>query len=164
MATAAAAAAGKTHTKLEKVVVPALEKVIKSSSWGKHRKLVQEAKSAIDKLSGSADLEAAASAFESPLHGDNGACYSAANAELILQPLIGACETQAPRVVEPALDWLQKLIAHGHLRGDMDSLTPDNKLLLEVSLLIPLLSSHTRSALVPCRRTHFGRIRFRFLT
>lgn len=126
-----ASAGGKAHTKLARVVAPALERVIKNSAWRKHNKLVQEAKAAIDKLAGN-DLEAAASAFESPLYEDNGLCYSAANAELILQPVIGACETQSPRVVEPALDCLQKLIAHGHLRGDMDLLTPDNKLLLEV--------------------------------
>jgi brefeldin A-inhibited guanine nucleotide-exchange protein len=125
------APAGKAHTKLERVVSPALEKVIKNSSWRKHSKLTQEAKAAIDKLAAN-DLEAAASEFESPLYEDNGLCYSLANAELILQPLIGACETTYPKIVEPALDCLQKLIAHGHLRGDMDTLTPDNKLLLEV--------------------------------
>ena len=125
------APAVKAHSKLERVVSPALERVIQNSSWRKHNKLVQEAKTTIAKLAGN-DLQAAVIAFESPLYEDNGLCYSAANAELILQPLIGACETQYPRVVEPALDCLQKLIAHGHLRGDMDSLTPDNKLLLEV--------------------------------
>lgn len=128
----------KARSKLEKVVSPALDKVIKNSAWRKHSKLVQEAKAAIEKLAVN-DLEAAASALESPLYEDNGLCYSAANAELLLQPLIGACETGYPRVVEPALDCLQKLIAHGHLRGDMDTLTPDNKLLLEVSLHFPLL-------------------------
>ncbi|XP_024380354.1 brefeldin A-inhibited guanine nucleotide-exchange protein 3 [Physcomitrium patens] len=123
--------AGKARSKLEKVVSPALDKVIKNSAWRKHSKLAQEAKAAIEKL-GANSLEAAATAFESPLYEDNSLCYSAANAELILQPLIGACETAYPKVVEPALDCLQKLIAHGHLRGEMDTLTPDNKLLLEV--------------------------------
>ena len=129
MATAAPPAGG--HSKLEKVVAPALDKVIKNAAWRKHGKLVQDCKVAIDKLAGN-DLEAVANALESPLYDDNGLCYSGANADLILQPLIGACETAYPKVVEPALDCLQKLIAHGHLRGEMDTLTPDNKLLLEV--------------------------------
>lgn len=130
--------AGKARSKLEKVVSPALDKVIKNSAWRKHSKLAQEAKAAIEKL-GANSLEAAATAFESPLYEDNSLCYSAANAELILQPLIGACETAYPKVVEPALDCLQKLIAHGHLRGEMDTLTPDNKLLLEVRFPSPFL-------------------------
>ena len=115
-------ASSKAHWRLEKVVAPALDKIIKNAAWRKHNKLV------------GTELVAAATALDSPLYDDNGLCYNGSNADLILQPLIGACETSYPKVVEPALDCLQKLIAHGHLRGEMDSLTPDNKLLLEVSI------------------------------
>ncbi|KAH9305376.1 hypothetical protein KI387_009780, partial [Taxus chinensis] len=40
------------------------------------------------------------------------------DAELVLQPLRLAFETKIPKLVEPALDCLHKLIAYGHLEGD----------------------------------------------
>eukprot|EP00897_Mesotaenium_endlicherianum_P001745 jgi/Mesen1/1599/ME000134S00728 len=54
--------------------------------------------------------------------------------EYILHPLHSACETLSSKVVEPALDCFQKLIAHGHLRGEMDTSisTLESKLLLQV--------------------------------
>ncbi|CAM6091423.1 unnamed protein product [Calypogeia fissa] len=71
--------------------------------------------------------------FDSPLFDEN-KCYSLADAELIITPLCEACETLTPKVVEPALDCFQKLIAHGHLRGEMDtgSDAGGGKLLLQV--------------------------------
>ncbi|KAL3698152.1 hypothetical protein R1sor_012228 [Riccia sorocarpa] len=49
---------------------------------------------------------------EGPLF-DDGKCLTAAESELILLPLFEACDTLATKVVEPALDCIQKLIAHG---------------------------------------------------
>ncbi|CAK9230341.1 unnamed protein product [Sphagnum troendelagicum] len=124
--------------KLQTVVSEALDKVIKNAAWRKHGKLVQDCKAALEKLaSSSSEPEIGVNGgggggAESPLFDDKGQCYKDVQAEIILLPLISACETAYPKVVEPALDCLQKLIAHGHLRGEMDTLTPDSKLLLQV--------------------------------
>ncbi|KAG6550387.1 hypothetical protein Mapa_008350 [Marchantia paleacea] len=149
------------NSKLAKVVAPALDKVVKNAAWRKHGKLVQDCKAVLDKFAitdaapptptpqpaeattsenkdaSSAPASAASAAAtsgenEGPLF-DDGKCYSAADAELILLPLFEACDTLTPKVVEPALDCLQKLIAHGHLRGEMDVGTGTaSKLLLQV--------------------------------
>lgn len=125
------AAPTKSNSRLERVVSPALDKVVKNAAWRKHNKLVTDCKAAIEKLAAN-DAEVPSSSVQSALYEDNALCYSALFAESMVRPLIGACQTAYPRVVEPALDCLQKLIAHGHLRGEMDALTPDNKLLAEV--------------------------------
>jgi brefeldin A-inhibited guanine nucleotide-exchange protein len=123
--------------KLQTVVSEALDKVIKNAAWRKHGKLVQDCKAALEKLASSSSepeigVNGGGGGAESPLFDDKGQCYKDVQAEIILLPLISACETAYPKVVEPALDCLQKLIAHGHLRGEMDTLTPDSKLLLQV--------------------------------
>jgi brefeldin A-inhibited guanine nucleotide-exchange protein len=123
--------------KLQTVVSEALDKVIKNAVWRKHGKLVQDCKAVLEKLASSSSepeigVNGGGGGAESPLFDDKGQCYKDVQAEIILLPLISACETAYPKVVEPALDCLQKLIAHGHLRGEMDTLTPDSKLLLQV--------------------------------
>lgn len=125
------AAPTKSNSRLERVVSPALDKVVKNAAWRKHNKLVTDCKAAIEKLAAN-DAEVPSSSVQSALYEDNGLCYSGLFAEYMVRPLIGACQTAYPRVVEPALDCIQKLIAHGHLRGEMDALAPDNKLLAEV--------------------------------
>ncbi len=127
-----------SSNKLQTVVSEALDKVIKNAAWRKHGKLVQDCKAALEKLASSSSeqpeigVNGGGGGAESPLFDDKGQCYKDVQAEIILLPLISACETVYPKVVEPALDCLQKLIAHGHLRGEMDTLTPDSKLLLQV--------------------------------
>lgn len=56
---------------------------------------------------------------------------SLADSDLILSPFLLACSSQTPKLAEPALDCLQKLIAHGYLRGEADpgSDSPEAKLL-----------------------------------
>ncbi|CAI7780831.1 unnamed protein product [Closterium sp. NIES-53] len=51
-----------------------------------------------------------------------------------MAPLHTACETLAAKVVEPTLDCLQKMVAHQHLRGEMDvgGTTRESKLLTRV--------------------------------
>ena len=54
------------------------------------------------------------------LYDDSHGGLSIKDTEFILHPLHAACETLSPKVVEPALDCFQKMVAHGHLRGEMD--------------------------------------------
>jgi hypothetical protein len=68
-----------------------------------------------------------------PILFDGEAAVSHGDAELILRPLQLACETSSVKIVEPVLDLIQKLVAHSHLRGEVDiGTTPDTKLLQEV--------------------------------
>ncbi|KAJ7513781.1 hypothetical protein O6H91_23G014100 [Diphasiastrum complanatum] len=145
MAAAASELAGGS-SRLGQVIGPALDKIIKNASWRKHSKLVQDCKAVMEKLeklssgdeasdpapqNGVAEIQA----LQSPLC-DGSLRFSVADAEFILQPLITACDTQALKVVEPALDCFQKLIAHGHLKGDVDTGSG-----LEFLLLLQIMDS-----------------------
>ncbi|KAI5079490.1 hypothetical protein GOP47_0004969 [Adiantum capillus-veneris] len=130
-------------SRLARVLNPALEKVIKNAAWRKHSKLVQDCKAVIDKLSvpetspspseGSDATEKPPSkVVESPLF-DGSRYLSADDAIFILQPLVVACETGSLKVVEPALDAVQKLISHGYLRGEVDAANAvDNGILVQL--------------------------------
>ncbi|KAK3262318.1 hypothetical protein CYMTET_28819, partial [Cymbomonas tetramitiformis] len=48
-------------------------------------------------------------------------------AELILEPLHLACKTQLPKLLEPALGLLHKLIAHGYLQAESSHKTQSDK-------------------------------------
>lgn len=55
---------------------------------------------------------------------------NAINAEKYFLPFELACESRTPRIVVTALDCLQKLIAYGHLTGNVpDSLCPEKFLI-----------------------------------
>lgn len=41
------------------------------------------------------------------------------NADKYFHPFRLACESKSPRVIRTALDCLQKLMAHGHLKGTL---------------------------------------------
>lgn len=127
-------------SRLARVLNPALEKVIKNAAWRKHTKLVQDCKSVIDKLSGpeppsegsNATEKPPSKVVESPLF-DGSRYLSADDATFILQPLVAACETGSLKVVEPALDAVQKLISHGYLRGEVDAANAvDNGILVQL--------------------------------
>ncbi|EFJ24773.1 hypothetical protein SELMODRAFT_173646 [Selaginella moellendorffii] len=127
---------------LPKLIGAALDRIVKNTSWRGHGKLVQECKAAQERLNapsakenGNSTAAAAAAAaaaaglesskfharaFESFLF-DGPVCYNASSAELILQPLVTACDSQSAKLADPALDCIQKLIAHGHLRGEVDA-------------------------------------------
>ncbi|KAJ7555894.1 hypothetical protein O6H91_05G059700 [Diphasiastrum complanatum] len=148
---------GGSSSRLGAVIAPALDKIIKSSSWRKHSKLSQDCKAALEKLeklssgkdeSASSSSSAAAEdpwaqndeaemkkALQSPLY-DAALRVNLADAEVIMQPLIAACDTQAVKVAEPALHCLQKLIAHGHLVGEVDAGSG-----LEYGLLLQVMDS-----------------------
>lgn len=129
-------------SRLGRVLNPALEKVIKNAAWRKHTKLVQDCKAVIDKLSvpdspppsesRDGSEKPPAKIVESPLFDGSRYC-SADDAIFILQPLVSACETGSLKVVEPALDAVQKLISHGYLRGEVDAANAvDNGILVQL--------------------------------
>ncbi|CAN1848932.1 Brefeldin A-inhibited guanine nucleotide-exchange protein 2 [Linum perenne] len=106
-------ASSEADSRLSQVVVPALEKVVKNASWRKHSKLAHECKSVIERLTSSPSIPG-------PLHDGGAVEYSLAESESILSPLINACSTGFLKIVDPAIDCVQKLIAHGYLRGEAD--------------------------------------------
>lgn len=130
-------------------MIPALEKIVSNVPWRKHSRLVQECKSVVAKLSvhvqssdelsiqraekthsdGSShvsrddakgfdklSIEAAASCLF-----DGSSYFSGDEAISILQPLVWACDSGSLKLIEPAMDAVQKLIGHGYLRGEVDS-------------------------------------------
>ncbi|CAH2039374.1 unnamed protein product [Thlaspi arvense] len=128
-------ASTEVDSRLGRVVIPALDKVIKNASWRKHSKLAHECKSVIERLrspdisSPLADPESGSS-LPGPLHDGGAAEYSLAESEVILSPLINASGTGVLKIVDPAVDCIQKLIAHGYVRGEADPTGGPEALLL----------------------------------
>ncbi|KAL9396807.1 hypothetical protein Peur_011060 [Populus x canadensis] len=125
-------ASSEADSRLSQVVSPALEKIVKNSSWRKHSKLAHECKSVLEILTSRkpqqqppptspSDDSSSESSLPGPLHDGGSIEYSLAESESILSPLINACNTQFLKIVDPAVDCIQKLIAHGYLRGEADS-------------------------------------------
>uniref|UniRef100_A0A1J3H684 Brefeldin A-inhibited guanine nucleotide-exchange protein 2 n=2 Tax=Noccaea caerulescens TaxID=107243 RepID=A0A1J3H684_NOCCA len=121
-------ASSEADSRLSRVVTPALEKIVKNASWRKHSKLATECKAVIERLnspqkspppSSSADSEPDSS-VPGPLNDGGSVEYSLADCEHIFSPLINACGTGLAKIVEPAIDCIQKLIAHGYIRGEAD--------------------------------------------
>lgn len=95
------------------VLGPALDKIVKNVAWRKHSHLVTACKSALDKLHSISDVDPSVLPVSaSPLFG-----FNQIDADLMLQPLILALETAAPKVVEPALDCVYRLFGLGLIRG-----------------------------------------------
>ncbi|KAL6124375.1 hypothetical protein ACLB2K_076888 [Fragaria x ananassa] len=121
-------ASSEADSRLRQVVSPALEKIIKNASWRKHAKLASECKAVIDRLSNpdkashpaSPNSEPEASE-PGPLHDGGSDEYSLADAESILSPIINAAASGVLKIADPAVDCIQKLIAHGYLRGEADT-------------------------------------------
>lgn len=131
-------ASSEAYSRLSQVVIPALEKIIKSGSWRKHSKLVHECKSVIEILSSPEkpaapppdDDSEVESSGPGPLQDGGPNEFSLTESETILSPLIGACGSGFLKIADPALDCIQKLIAHGYVRGEADpSGGPEAKLL-----------------------------------
>ncbi|KAJ6940252.1 brefeldin A-inhibited guanine nucleotide-exchange protein 2-like [Populus alba x Populus x berolinensis] len=125
-------ASSEADSRLSQVVCPALEKIVKNASWRKHSKLAHECKSVLEILTSRnpqqqppptspSDDSSSESSLPGPLHDGGSIEYSLAESESILSPLINACNTQFLKIVDPAVDCIQKLIAHGYLRGEADS-------------------------------------------
>ncbi|KAG9445348.1 hypothetical protein H6P81_016688 [Aristolochia fimbriata] len=126
-------ASSEADSRLNPVIIPALEKIIKNASWRKHSKLAHECKALIDRLSSpsppSPRSPDSSDSIPGPLH-DGPIQHSLAESEIVLGPLISACSSGFLKIADPALDCIQKLIAHGCVRGEADpSGGPDSKLL-----------------------------------
>lgn len=132
-------ASSEADSRLSQVVSPALEKIIKNASWRKHSKLAHECKSVLEKLASPSKPEAESesdSSGQGPLHDGGTTEYSLADTESILSPLINAANSGVLKIADPAVDCIQKLIAHGYLRGEADPTGGD-----EAKLLAKLIES-----------------------
>lgn len=124
-------------SRLNQLLIPTYEKIIKNSSWRKGQsKLSQQCKQLIDKLSSSPAPPTSphppspnsSSALPGPLRE-----LSLADSEILLSPLISALTSGSSKIVEPALDCVQKLVSHSYLHGEADpSGGPDARLLGQV--------------------------------
>ncbi|KAJ0964164.1 hypothetical protein J5N97_029286 [Dioscorea zingiberensis] len=127
---------------LAQILLPSLDKIVKNASWRKgHAKLSHQCKALIDKLSSPTSFSAdAGSPVSSPTSSSSlpGPVLglSLADSESILHPLIAALSSASPKIAEPALDCVQRLISHSLLRGEAD---PDSS--PDARLLSSLLSS-----------------------
>ncbi|RAL54079.1 hypothetical protein DM860_004550 [Cuscuta australis] len=127
-------------SRLGKVLVPALEKIIKNGSWRKHSKLAHECKSVVDFLTSSTPIPTSPVSPSNQSDPDSSPSLpgvllelSLADSELLLSPLINATASCNLKIVEPALDAVQKLIAHGYLHGEADPTAgPDAKILAKL--------------------------------
>ncbi|KAK8946232.1 Brefeldin A-inhibited guanine nucleotide-exchange protein 2 [Platanthera guangdongensis] len=118
-------------TRLNQIVIPALEKIIKGASWRKgHSKLAQQCKSLIDRLSTppSSASPARSSSHRSDTPDSSSSSslpgplsdLSLEESEAILSPLISACSSSFLKIAEPALNCVQQLISHSLLYGEAD--------------------------------------------
>ncbi|KAK9265382.1 hypothetical protein L1049_012507 [Liquidambar formosana] len=122
-------ASSEADSRLNQVLIPALEKIIKNASWRKHSKLGHECKAVLERItspdksfppsSPSSESEPENS-IPGPLHDGGPIEFSLSDSEFILGPLIGACGSGFLKIADPALDCVQKLIAYGYLRGEAD--------------------------------------------
>ncbi|XP_075519219.1 LOW QUALITY PROTEIN: brefeldin A-inhibited guanine nucleotide-exchange protein 2-like [Primulina tabacum] len=130
-------ASSEADSRLNQVVVPALEKIIKNASWRKHSKLAAECKSVVERLTSPNSNPTTPTTSPSALSDTDLSSHpgvllelSLPDSDLILSPIINALSSSYLKVCEPALDAVQKLIAHGYLRGEADPTGgPDAKLL-----------------------------------
>ncbi|KAI3498366.1 hypothetical protein L1887_34139 [Cichorium endivia] len=127
------------------ILVPALDKIIKNSSWRKNSKLAHESKSVLEHITSAEKLHRPSHISEDSQSGVDPSSRSSvpgvlqdsgtneltlAESVLILSPIINACASGNVKIAEPALDCIQKLIAHGYLRGEADPTGgPDGRLL-----------------------------------
>ncbi|PPD91846.1 hypothetical protein GOBAR_DD11205 [Gossypium barbadense] len=119
-------ASSEADSRLSQVVARTLEKIIKNASWRKHSKLAHQCKALLERLTSPSDSPLASpdsepeNSIPGPLHDGGAVEYSLFESEFILGPLINACATAFNKIVDPAVDCIQKLIAYGYLRGEAD--------------------------------------------
>ncbi|KAH6833311.1 SEC7-like guanine nucleotide exchange family protein [Perilla frutescens var. hirtella] len=125
-------ASPEADSRLSQVLLPALDKIIKNASWRKHSKLAAECKSVIERLTSPNQTPSASPRSESDTSPDPGVLVdlSLSDSELILSPLINALSSDHLKIAEPALNAVQKLIAHGYLHGEADTTGGDDAKLL----------------------------------
>lgn len=144
-------ASPEADSRLTQTLTPALEKIIKNGSWRKHSKLVHQCKSLLERLANSSSAPESPFSPHSPdsqsepdtssslpgvLYDTGTSEFSLADSEIILTPLINSLTSGNVKIAEPALDCIQKLIAHGILRGEADTSGGP-----EASLLAKLIDS-----------------------
>ncbi|GFY92449.1 SEC7-like guanine nucleotide exchange family protein [Actinidia rufa] len=100
-------ASSEADSRLNQVLVPALEKIVKNGSWRKHSKLVHQCKSVLDRLTSPEK-----SSPLSPASPD-------AQSDTDTSSLPGVLHDGGP--IEYSLAESEKLVAHGYLRGEADS-------------------------------------------
>ncbi|XP_051141539.1 brefeldin A-inhibited guanine nucleotide-exchange protein 2-like [Andrographis paniculata] len=129
-------ASPEADSRLSQLLVPALDKIVKNASWRKHAKLAAECKSVIEHLNSPNQSSAPTSPSGSPSAVDAASVpgvlldLSLLDSEIVLSPLINALSSNYHKVSEPAIDAVQKLIAHGYIHGEADpSGGPEAKLL-----------------------------------
>jgi brefeldin A-inhibited guanine nucleotide-exchange protein len=117
-----------------RVLGPALDRIIKNAAWRKHSALVAAAKAALDLLSSSPAYPSSdpISPQSSLLLG-----LPSAAADAALHALLLALESASPKVVDPALDCVTKLLYHRLLFGDLgcagdDASSPTSRLFTAV--------------------------------
>lgn len=100
------------NSRAGRILGPSLDKIVKNAAWRKHGNIVAACKAALDRLEGlSESPDAASGSFLSGL--------TPSDAESVLQPLILALDSSSVKVVEPALECMQKLFLQGVVRGDV---------------------------------------------
>ncbi|KAL6604512.1 hypothetical protein ACP70R_042939 [Stipagrostis hirtigluma subsp. patula] len=112
-----------------RVLGPALDRIIKNAAWRKHSALVAAAKAALDLLSSSPGPPPdPTSPHPAALLG-----LPHAAADAALHALLLALESASPKVADPALDCVSKLLYHRLLLGDLggpaDDASPASRLL-----------------------------------
>ncbi|KAG6597193.1 Brefeldin A-inhibited guanine nucleotide-exchange protein 2, partial [Cucurbita argyrosperma subsp. sororia] len=124
-------ASSEAASRLSLVISPALEKIIKNASWRKHSKLAHECKSVLERFTSSSKASSPSSpssptgseaegSLPGPLNDGGPIEYSLVESESILSPLMNASSSGVLKIADPAVDCIQKLIAHGYLRGEAD--------------------------------------------
>ncbi|XP_076950340.1 brefeldin A-inhibited guanine nucleotide-exchange protein 2-like [Bidens hawaiensis] len=104
---------GPKSRSIHTILIPSLDTIIKNSSWRKHSKLIQESKSALEHIN-------SGNKPTSDVNPSTQLQNPEPDLDIVLSPLINACCTENVKIVEPALDCVQKLIAYGYLEGEVD--------------------------------------------
>lgn len=119
-----------------RIIGPSLDRIIKNAAWRKHTLLVSSCKSSLDLLQSLTDTTATDSS-SSPLLG-----LSPSDSSSLLSSLILALDSSSPKLIEPALDSLLRLLSLRLLRGHVDPSSPTPTL----SALFDSICSLTASA------------------
>ncbi|KAK4476530.1 hypothetical protein RD792_015686 [Penstemon davidsonii] len=113
-------ASPEADSRLTQLLIPAFDKIVKNASWRKHSKLAAECKSVIEHLTSPDQNPNPSSPPASPSAPGVLLDLSLPDSDIVLSPLINALLSNYLKVSEPALDAVQKLIAHGYLHGEAD--------------------------------------------
>lgn len=115
MASSAQTVGGKSRA--GRIIGPSLDRIIKNVPWRKHSNLVASCKSALDKLQTLVISDPNVTDISTSLHIHG---LSESDADFVIGPIFLALDTNSPKLIEPALDCLQKLFSHGVFRGEVE--------------------------------------------